>query len=59
MIAMPELSHLGVGTVVFLVGAVIYVLNLLMSLMRRGRPLAVDGVGIMILGIGLALLLKW
>jgi hypothetical protein len=59
MIAMPELSHLGVGTIVFLIGAVIYVLNLLMSLLRRGRPLPLDGVGVMVLGIGLALLLKW
>ena len=59
MLAMPELNHRGVGTVIFLVGAVIYVVNLLMSLMRRGRPLSLDGVGIMALGIGLALLLKW
>jgi hypothetical protein len=56
---MPELQHLGVGGVIFLIGAVVYVINLLLSLARRGRALPFDGVGLMVLGIGIALLLKW
>ena len=56
---MPELQHLGVGGVVFLVGAIIYVVNLLLGLARRGRALPFDGVGLMVLGIGIAMFLKW
>ena len=56
---MPDLGRLGVGGIIFLIGAVIYIVNLLMSLGRRGRPLPVDGVGLMVLGIGLALFFKW
>jgi len=56
---MPELHHLGVGGVIFLIGAIIYVVNLLLGLARKGKALPFDGVGIMVLGIGVALLLKW
>lgn len=56
---MPEIQHLGVGGVVFLVGAIIYVVNLLLGLARQGKILPVDGVGLMVLGIGIALFLKW
>ena len=56
---MPELSRIGIGTIVFVVGAVIYIVNLLASLAKRGKPLSIDGVGVMVIGIGLALLLKW
>jgi len=56
---MPDLQHLGVGGVVFLIGAVIYIINLLLGLARRGKALPFDGVGLMVLGIGFALLLKW
>lgn len=56
---MPDLQHLGVGGVIFLIGAVIYVVNLLLGLARRGRTLPFDGVGLMVLGIGLSLVLKW
>jgi hypothetical protein len=59
MLIMPELQHLGVGAVIFLIGAVVYVINLLLGLARRGRALPFDGVGLMVLGIGCALLLKW
>lgn len=58
-IGMPELSHLGIGTIVFFVGAIIYIVNLVINLSRRGRPLPLDGVGTMVLGIGLALVMKW
>jgi hypothetical protein len=56
---MPELSRIGIGTIVFVIGAVIYIVNLVASLSRRGKPLSVDAVGVMVIGIGLALLLKW
>lgn len=56
---MPDMSHLGVGGVVFVIGAVIYIINLLLGLARRGQTIPLDGVGLMVLGIGLALLLKW
>lgn len=56
---MPELQHLGVGGVVFLIGAIIYVVNLVLGLARRGKVLPFDGVGIMVLGIGIGLFLKW
>jgi hypothetical protein len=56
---MPNLQHLGVGGVIFIVGAVIYIINLLLGLARRGRPLPVDGVGLMVIGIGAALVLRW
>jgi hypothetical protein len=56
---MPDLQHLGVGGVIFVIGAIIYAVNLLLGLARRGKAIPVDGVGLMILGIGIALLLKW
>lgn len=56
---MPELERIGIGAIIFLVGAVIYIINLVISLTRRGRPLGFDGVGLMVLGLGLALLFKW
>jgi len=56
---MPDLQHLGVGGVIFLVGAVIYLVNLLLGFARRGKALPFDGVGLMVLGTGIALVLKW
>ncbi|HWO02544.1 MAG TPA: hypothetical protein VNS63_25095 [Blastocatellia bacterium] len=56
---MPEIQHLGVGGVVFLIGAIVYVVNLLLGLARRGNAIPFDGVGLMVLGIGIALFLKW
>ena len=56
---MPELKRMGVGAIIFLIGALIYAINLLLGLARRGRTIPVDGVGLMVLGIGLSLLLKW
>ena len=56
---MPELHHLGVGGVIFLIGAIIFVVNLLLGFARRTKTLPFDGVGLMVLGIGAALLLKW
>ena len=56
---MPNLSRLGVGGIIFLVGAAIYLINLVLALGKRGRPIPIDGLGLMVLGIGVALLLKW
>jgi len=56
---MPALGRLGVGEIVFLIGAVIYVVNLVIRLSGRGKQIAVDEVGLMVIGLGLALLLKW
>ena len=54
---MPNLSHLGIGGLLFVIGAIIYIINLALSFGKRpGIP--VDGIGLMVLGIGLALLLK-
>jgi predicted membrane channel-forming protein YqfA (hemolysin III family) len=54
---MPNLNHLGIGGLVFVIGAIVYVINLALALGKRpGIP--VDGVGLMVLGIGLALLLR-
>jgi hypothetical protein len=55
----PDIQHLGIGGVIFLIGAVVYVLNLILGLARRGRALPFDGIGLMVLGIGLAIVLKW
>jgi hypothetical protein len=55
---MPNLQNLGLGGIIFLVGAIIYIINLLLGLARRGKVLPFDGVGLMVLGIGIALLLK-
>ena len=56
---MGGLGALGLGKIVFLAGAAIFAINLFAGLSRRGKPLSIDGVGIMLVGIGLNLLLKW
>lgn len=54
---MPNLNHLGIGGLLFVIGAIVYVINLALALGKRpGIP--IDGVGLMVLGLGLALLLK-
>ncbi|HEY7183955.1 MAG TPA: hypothetical protein VIC84_21160 [Blastocatellia bacterium] len=55
---MINLSHLGIGGIVFLIGAVIYIINLLYALGKHTKAISIDGVGLMVLGLGLALLLK-
>ena len=55
---MRDLNRLGIGGIIFLIGAVIYAVNLIIVLSGRGRAIQVDGVGLMVLGIGLALLLN-
>jgi len=53
-----RLEHLGIGEVVFITGAVIYVVNLLTVFLRKRSALAIDGIGIMVLGLGLATLFR-
>lgn len=55
---MPNLGNLSIGGIIFLAGAVLYVINAVLALAKK-KPLAVDGVGLMVLGIGLVLVLKW
>jgi hypothetical protein len=55
---MLNLNRLGVGGIIFLVGAVIYVINLIAVLSRRSNVILTDGVGLMVLGIGLVLVFR-
>jgi hypothetical protein len=55
---MINLHQLGIGGIVFLIGAVIYIINLLYALGKHTKAIPIDGIGLMVLGIGLALLLK-
>ena len=55
---MINLNRLGIGGIVFLVGAVIYIINLVLALRKRRTTIPIDGVGLMVLGIGLSSLLK-
>lgn len=54
---MPDLNRLGVGGVIFLIGAIIYVINLILGLAKKSH-IPVDGIGLMVLGIGLVIVLK-
>jgi hypothetical protein len=56
---MINLNQLGIGGIIFLIGAVIYIINLLAALGKHKKALPIDGVGLMILGLGIALLLRW
>jgi hypothetical protein len=55
---MINLHQLGIGGIIFLIGAVIYIINLLYSLGKHSKGIPVDGVGLMVLGLGIALLLR-
>jgi len=55
---MINLHQLGIGGIIFLIGAVIYIINLLTALGKRAKALPIDGVGLMVLGLGMALLLR-
>jgi hypothetical protein len=54
-----NLGRLGVGGIIFLIGALIYVINFVISLFKSQNSIPVDGVGLMVLGIGVALILRW
>jgi len=56
---MINLNRLGIGGIIFLIGAVIYVINLAFHFTKRRTTLPIDGVGLMVLGLGMALLLRW
>lgn len=55
---MRELNRLGLGGIIFLVGAVIYLVNLALGFARRPQ-IPFDAVGLMVFGLGLALLFRW
>ena len=55
---MINLNRLGIGGIVFLVGAVIYIINLVLAWGKRRTTIPIDGVGLMVLGLGLSSLLK-
>jgi hypothetical protein len=52
------MNRMGIGSIIFLIGAVIYVLNLIVNFMGRGMVIRIDSIGLMILGIGLFLVFK-
>ena len=56
---MIDLNRLGIGGIIILIGAVIYVINLAFLLTKRRTTLPIDGLGLMVLGLGMALLLRW
>ena len=56
---MLDLNRLGIGGILFLIGAVIYIINLVLLMRKRRSTLPIDGVGLMVLGLGMALLLRW
>ena len=53
-----KIQHLTVSGVIFLIGAAIFAINLLLGFMRRGRSLPFDGIGLMVLGLGLSAFLN-
>jgi len=55
---MLNLNLLGIGGIIFLIGGVIYIINLLYALGKHTKAIPIDGVGLMILGLGIALLLR-
>jgi hypothetical protein len=55
---MINLNQLGIGGVIFLIRGVIYIINLLYALGKHAKGIPIDGVGLMVLGLGMALLLR-
>jgi hypothetical protein len=56
---MINLNRLGIGGFIFLIGAAIYIINIALALGKRRKTIPIDGTGLMVLGLGIALLLKW
>ena len=56
---MINLNRLGLGGIIFLIGAVIYIINLALAWNKSRRIIPIDGIGLMVLGLGMALLLRW
>ena len=59
MFNMINLNRLGIGGLIFLIGAAIYIINIALAWGKRRTTIPIDGVGLMVLGLGTALLLKW
>jgi hypothetical protein len=56
---MINLNRLGIGGIIFLIGAAIYIINIALAWGKRRSSIPIDGVGLMVLGLGFALLLRW
>jgi hypothetical protein len=56
---MIDLNRLGFGGLIFLIGAAIYIINIALAWGKRRTTIPIDGVGLMVLGLGMALLLRW
>jgi hypothetical protein len=52
-------ARFGVGEIVFLIGAVLFIVNLVIRLSGRGKQITIDETAVMVLGLGLALLFRW
>ncbi len=55
---MLNLNRMGIGGIIFLIGAIVYVINLALILGKRSKTIPIDGIGLMVLGLGLVLVLK-
>ncbi len=55
---MINLNQFGIGGIIFLIGAIIYVVNLIIALSKQTKSIPIDGVGLMVLGLGVSLLLR-
>jgi hypothetical protein len=55
---MINLNQLGIGGIVFLIGAVIYIFSLLYAMGKHSKTIPIDGVGLAVFGIGPASLLR-
>ena len=56
---MINLNRLGIGGIIFLIGAAIYIINIALAWGKRRTTIPIDGIGLMVLGLGIALLLRW
>lgn len=55
---MINLNQLGIGGIIFLIGTVIYIIDLLYALGKQTKAIPIDATGLMVLGLGPALLLR-
>ena len=51
-------DRLGIGGIVFVAGALIYIVNFIAALGGRSKGIPADGVGLMVMGIGLTIFFR-
>ena len=51
-------NRLGIGGIIFLIGATIYVINIALAWGKRRTTIPDDSVGLMTMGLGMSLLLS-